>query len=53
MQKPGTIEISEYSGIFLEYPWRPESMWFSSVLGGYGMGTLAKNGSSAGNKYQH
>ena len=26
-------------------------MWFSGVFGGYGIGTLARGGSSKGNKY--
>ena len=30
----------------------PESMWFSGVFGGYRMETLARDGSSTGNKYR-
>ena len=29
----------------------PESMWFLGVFGGYGIGTLARDGSSTGKKY--
>ena len=29
----------------------PESIWFSGVFGGYRIGTLARGGSSTGNKY--